>query len=132
MSIRYLSSTELLHLNAYLSQRESMPFGIQSLTALEAAVERPQLKLEGNYEPFPDIWQKAAALVDSCVKQKPFVKMNALTGFFGADLFLRLNGYTLCSAVEDLEYIGSMALQQETLPQIAAWLKDRATVRETF
>jgi len=132
MSIRYLSATELLHLNAYLSQRESMPFGIQSLTALEEAVERPQLKLEGDYEPFPDIWQKAAALVDSCVKQKPFVKMNALTGFFGADLFLRLNGYTLRSAVEDLEYIGSMALQQETLPQIAAWLKDRASARETL
>ena len=132
MSIRNLSATELLHLNAYLSQRESMPFGIQSLTALEEAVERPQLKLEGDYEPFPDIWQKAAALVDSCVKQKPFVKMNALTGFFGADLFLRLNGYTLRSAVEDLEYIGSMALQQETLPQIAAWLKDRASARETL
>ena len=58
--------------------------------------------------------------------------MNALTGFFGADLFLRLNGYTLRSAVEDLEYIGSMALQQETLPQIAAWLKDRASARETL
>lgn len=132
MSIRYLSATELLHLNAFLSQRESMPFGLQSLTALEEAIERPQLKLEGDYEPFPDIWQKAAALVDSCVKHKPFVKMNALTGFFGADLFLRLNGYALRSAIEDLEYIGSMALQQETLPQIAAWLKDRATLKEAL
>ena len=75
---------------------------------------------------------KAAALVDSCVKQKPFVKMNALTGFFGADLFLRLNGQVLRSAPEDLEYIGSMALQQETLPQIAAWLTNRATAQETI
>lgn len=132
MTIRYLSATELLYLNAYLSQREKMPFGIKSLSALEEAIARPQLKLEGDYEPFPDVWQKAAALVDSCVKQKPFVKMNALTGFFGADLFLRLNGQVLRSAPEDLEYIGSMALQQETLPQIAAWLTNRATAQETI
>ena len=130
MSIRYLSATELLYLNAYLSQREKMPFGIQSLSALEDAISRPQLKLEGGYEPFHDLWQKAAVLVDTCVKQKPFIKMNALTGFFGEDLFLRLNGQALRSDAEDLEYIGSMALQQETLPQIAAWLTSRATAQE--
>ena len=58
MTIRYLSATELLYLNAYLSQREKMPFGIKSLSALEEAIARPQLKLEGDYEPFPDVWQK--------------------------------------------------------------------------
>ncbi len=127
--MRYLSLHEMLYLNAYLSERENMPFGITSFSALESAVERPQLKLEGDYEPFPEVWEKAAALVDSCIKHKPFIKMNALTGFFAADLFLRMNGYHLQSKSEDLEYIGSMALQQETLPQIAAWLKDRATIR---
>lgn len=122
--LRYPTPSELVFLNQRICEQRKQSFGLVSLEDLRVALARPQLCIDG-YEPFPDIWQKAGVLIDSLNKAKPFINANALTGFFAADLFLRLNGYRLVSEVLDIEQLQSVALQQETIPQIADWLKQR-------
>jgi len=122
--LRYLTASELVYLNRRLCEQRKQDFGLVGLEDLREALTRPQLCIDG-YEPFPDIWQKAGVLVDSLNKAQPFISANALTGFFAADLFLRLNGYSLASQAADIEQLQSVALQQETIPQIADWLKQR-------
>lgn len=122
--LRYPTPSELVYLNQRICARRKQDFGLVSLEDLSVALARPQLCIDG-YEPFPDIWQKAGVLIDSLNKARPFINANALTGFFAADLFLRLNGYCLVSEVLDIEQLQSVALQQETIPQIADWLKQR-------
>lgn len=120
--LRYPTASELVYLNRRICEQRKQDFGLVALEELQVALARPQLCIDG-YEPFPDIWQKAGVLIDSLNKAQPFISANALTGFFAADLFLRLNGYSLVSKTVDIEQLQSVALQQETIPQIADWLK---------
>lgn len=128
MSIRYLNQDQVLELNQALCQQTGQFFGVFHPEALSEAIERPQLCIDG-YEPFPEIWEKAAVLMDSLLKGRPFVRANMLTGALAADLFLRQNGVEIKTQPEDTELIKSVALQQVTVLQIAEWLRGRAESR---
>lgn len=124
-SIVYPQVSEIIWLNLRLCQDKQLPFGLLNPQALEEAVMRPQLCIDG-YEPFPDIWQKAAVLMDSLNKAKAFVSVNALSGFFAAALFLHLNDFVLAAHPDDAAQLQSVSLQQATIPQIADWLRQNA------
>ena len=124
MSIRYLSQEEVIAVNRQLCRRLEQPFGVLAAEALTDAVQRPAVCIDG-YEPFPELWEKAAVLMDSLLKGSPFLRANILTGFLAADLMLRCNGYRLSSQAEDAELITSVSLQQVTILQIAEWFRGR-------
>ncbi|PKL78643.1 MAG: hypothetical protein CVV27_03010 [Candidatus Melainabacteria bacterium HGW-Melainabacteria-1] len=125
MSVVYLTRADLIGINQRLCQHTRQPFGLCDAAALDQAVQRPGLWLDG-YEPFPEIWEKAAVLLDSLAKGSAFLRANRLTGFLAADQMLRQNGYRLQSQAEDAELITSVSLQQVTVLQIAEWLRGRA------
>ena len=127
--MRYLTSDELIKINETLAARAGKESSIMSAKALTEAIERPQLKA-GDYEPFPGIWDKAAVIMDTIVKNKPFATANALTGFFAAVMMLRLNGYILRSDPKDSDQIISISLLQVTMPQIVDWLKHKSVLAE--
>lgn len=128
MSIHYLTESELLILNQTLCRQQQQLFAIVKPAVLTEAVQRPQVCIDG-YEPFPEIWEKAAVVMDTLLKEKPFLHANLLTGALAADLMLRLNGIEIHSQKEDIELIKSVALQQVTVLQIAEWLRHRAGSR---
>jgi len=123
--VRYLSPLELVTLNRQLCQTYQVPAVLVSYADLQAALQRPQVRIDG-YEPFPELFEKAAVLMDALVKAQAFLHLNALTGFLAADILLRLNGQCLSAEPGDAEQILSVKLQQLTIPQIAAWLKLKA------
>lgn len=125
-SIAYLQAGDLLAVNRALCQTRHRPFGLRDAAALKEALQRPSLCIDG-YEPFPELWEKAAVLMDSLFKSRPFLSANIPSGFLAADLMLRLNGHVLRSIPEDKELITSVSLQQVTVLQIAEWLRGRAT-----
>ncbi len=124
MSVKYLSRDELIALNQHLCRRTEQSFGLMTPELLDEAVARPAMMIEG-YEPFPEVWEKAAVLMDSLLKTRPFLRCNVLTGCLATDIFLRRNGFGLSSQPEDSELIKSVALQQVTFLQIAEWLRGR-------
>ncbi len=59
-------------------------------------------------ELYTDIYQKAASLTRSLIKNHPFFEGNKRTAVIAAALFLRMNGYELCA---DDATMGRMALR---------------------
>lgn len=125
-SFLYLTASEVVAINRQLCLRQKQAFGLRDLPALQEAIQRPQVSIDG-YEPFPELWEKAAVLLDSLLRNTPFLRLNALTGLLAADLMLEQNGQRFSSRTEDSDLLQSIGLQQVTILQIAEWLRSRST-----
>lgn len=58
---------------------------------IESAAFRPQLTV-GGADAYPDLWTKAAALLQSLVRNHPFLDGNKRVGWIAATAFLTVNG----------------------------------------
>lgn len=123
--MRFLTVEEITEINDVLLGVTGGLAGVVDQASLEEAASRPQTQV-GNYEPFPTLFAKAAALCHTLAERKPFANANGATGFLAADMFLRLNGYRLHSGDTDADQIYSISKLQLTIPQIATWLEAKA------
>jgi len=92
----YLTVADVLGMHSVLMQRFGGAPGVRDLGALEAALFRPQT---GYYE---DIVAEAAALMESLAVNHPFVDGNKRIAFAASDVFLRVNGWHLKRAPEQI------------------------------
>lgn len=67
---------------------------VRDLGLLESAARRPATTLYGA-EAYPELSRKAAALMESIVRNHPLVDGDKRLGWTAAKLFLRLNGVRL-------------------------------------
>ena len=71
--------------------------------------------------------RKAAVLIDSLVRNHPFIDGNKRAGIAVAALFLRLNGYQLTASNEELEtFTLNVTTQKPELEEIAEWFSRRS------
>ncbi|MEA3377124.1 MAG: type II toxin-antitoxin system death-on-curing family toxin [Chloroflexota bacterium] len=75
--------------------------GLRDPGLLESAVPRPQASFDGE-ELYPDLWTKAAALMQSLIKNHPFVIGNKRTAVTATGVFLELNHHRLTASNMDL------------------------------
>lgn len=124
--MNYLSPEQILFIHArMLAETGGLP-GILDLGLLQSAAGRPSAVF-GDLELYPDIFSKAAALLESLIRNHPFIDGNKRTAITAAGLFLRQNGYRLISANEELErFTLSAARGEQSLQAIARWLRDNA------
>jgi death-on-curing protein len=87
--VQFLTLEEALAIQDALIRRFGGAQGVRDPGLLESALFRPQT---GYYE---DLVQMAAALMESLPVNHSFVDGNKRIAFFGADVFLRLNGWKL-------------------------------------
>jgi death-on-curing protein len=88
---------------------------------LAAAVARPQASFAGQ-DLYPNLFAKAAALMESLVRSHPFIDGNKRVGITAAALFLLRNGRRLAATNADLEaFTLAVARGERSLPQIATW-----------
>lgn len=85
----YLALPELLNLAQRLGADEVRDYGL-----LESALARPRASAFGQ-DAYPDIWQKAAALIESLARNRAFVDGNKRMAWYAAWVFLQINGYPL-------------------------------------
>lgn len=96
---------------------------VRDFTLLHSAVERPKATFGGHFL-YTTLWLKAAALIQSLIKNHAFNDGNKRTGFFSTLRFLRLNSYTIvCSKKELIHFTLSIDISNISLEQIANWLK---------
>jgi death-on-curing protein len=88
---RYLTIPQILFLHARLIEETGGSQGLRDLGLLEAASARPQATFGGE-ELHPDLFEKAAALMDSLINNHPFIDGNKRTGIATAGIFLLQNG----------------------------------------
>ena len=79
------------------------PPPVRDLGLLEAAAARPRASAFGE-DAYPDVWSKAAALLQSIVKNHPLVDGNKRLGWLAAAVFLELNGIRATGAPNDAVY----------------------------
>jgi death-on-curing protein len=126
----YLTAAQVLFIHARLIAETGGSPGLRDLGLLQAAVARPQATFDG-HDLYPDLFTKAAALMDSLVRNHPFVDGNKRAGVAAAGLFLRLNGYRLDATNDDLErFTLQVAQAQITLAQMADWFERNSRSQE--
>jgi death-on-curing protein len=121
-SFEYLTPEDLVHLAVLLL---GDPPPIRDLGLFGAATARPQTTLFGE-DAYPDVWTKAAALLQSIVKNHPLVDGNKRLGWLATAVFLELNGVSAMRATNDDVYdlIVGVAAGQDSIDQIAIALRD--------
>jgi len=99
--------------------------GLRDTGGLEAALNRPHASFDG-VDLYPEAVGKAAALLESVVKNHPFVDGNKRTGYVLARLTLNTFDLDL-RAADDEEYdvVIQVATGQLDVDGIRAWLVPR-------
>lgn len=119
----YLTVEQVLFIHMRLITETGGSLGLRDLALLESAVARPQATFGGE-DLYSDLFTKAAALLDSLIRNHPFVDGNKRVGITAAGLFLRRNGQRLTASNAELEPFTLQAARSElTVEQIAAWLR---------
>lgn len=100
------------------------PPPLRDLGLLESAAARPRASAFGEHA-YPDTWSKAAALLQSIVKNHPLVDGNKRLGWLATAVFLELNGVQATTAANDAVYdtVMEVAAGQLDVQEIAEALK---------
>ncbi len=78
--MKYLSAEQVLFIHSRLIDETGGSHGIRDTGLLQAAVERPKATFGGK-DLYPDIFYKAAALLESLIKNHPFIDGNKRTAW---------------------------------------------------
>lgn len=93
--------------------------GIKDLAVLESAVNRPMQTVFGE-DAYPTLFDKAAAFLESLVKNHCFVNGNKRTAYLSTKAFLRVNGYEFNMARDEtVEFIVDIAMGKYELKDIS-------------
>ena len=118
----YLDAEDLLHLASLLL---GDPPPIRDLGLLGSAAARPQTTVFGD-DAYPDVWTKAAALLQSIVKNHPLVDGNKRLGWLATAVFLELNDVPVVQATNDDVYnlVVTVAAGKHDVEEIATVMQD--------
>ncbi len=92
--MNYLTKQDLLDLHSYALQQYGGRLGIASQDRLTSIIDAPRQVLFGA-ELYPEIANKAAALVFLLIKNRPFLGANEITAILALLRFLAINGLIL-------------------------------------
>ena len=121
--MNYLSAEQILFLHARLVSETGGSHGVRDLGLLLSALGRSQARFD-DQDLYPDIFMKAAVLMDSLIRNHPFVDGNKRTGISATALFLRINGYQLETTTDELvNFTLEVAESRHIVDSIAAWLE---------
>ena len=119
--VEYLDLEDVLGLASLLLGE---PPPIRDVGLLGSAVARPSTTLLGD-DAYPDIWSKAASLLQSIVNNHALVDGNKRLGWLCAAVFLELNAVSVAGASNDDVYdlVIDVAKHNTSLDDIAARLQ---------
>jgi death on curing protein len=131
MEIQYLTPEQVLFLHSRLVDETGGEHGLRDSGMLLSALGRPQATFDGK-DLYPDLFSKTAALLDSLIRNHPFVDGNKRTAITTAGIFLRINGCEL--RVENAEMVRftlACAQSQVDLAEIKDWLVLHSTSQKS-
>ena len=121
--MRYLTAEQVLFINSRLIDKTGGAHGIRDLGLLQSAVARPMATFGGK-ELYPDIFRKAAALMESIIKNHPFIDGNKRTAITSVGIFLERNGVALKTTQKEVErFTIMMASGRYPFEKAVDWLK---------
>lgn len=125
-TIIFLSTPQVLLIHDQMVKRFGGSLGLRDLGLVESAVARPQSTFGGVYL-YNSLFDKAAALLQSLLKNHPFIDGNKRTALTSAGLFLKKNDYKLINQhKEEVEFAVRVDNGNLTVDQISKWLKEHS------
>lgn len=122
--MKYLTPEQVLLIHDAVIKRTGGSFGVRDVGLMESAIFRPQASFDEN-DLYVTIFEKAAALLHSLLKNHPFIDGNKRTAFTSCGLFLQLNGYHLINRhKESVEFALRVEDQSLSFEEIVAWLAE--------
>lgn len=122
----YLTEEQVLFIHYRLVSEIGGEHGVRDIGLLQSAVARPKATFD-NQELYTNIYEKAAALMESLVNNHPFIDGNKRTGIACTVLFLRQNGIAFSAKNSDLEKFTLRVASSKIEPsEIAKWLKNHS------
>jgi death on curing protein len=116
----YVTTADALFFHKQLIGRYGGAPGLRDAGALESALHRPQT---GYYD---TIIHEAAALLESLVQNHPFVDGNKRVAFAVADVFLRINGYSITAESKAIyDYVLKLFAERAfDIDRLVPWLQE--------
>jgi len=128
----YLSLEQVLDLHRRQLRLFGGAAGLRDRGALESAVARPQMTFGGE-DLYPEIEDKAAALMHSLVMNHPFVDGNKRVGAHACVLLLMVNGVEPTFSPAELTAITLATARGEVGAEaLSIWLRQRTRRLEGF
>ncbi len=123
MPTRYVSQFDLLQIRSKLAAQTGDQFDVLNINNLKSALAAPRVSMFGE-ELHVTIWDKAAALLFSLIKNHPFYDGNKRIAWRAVEVFLERNGYTLHAAPDDaFQFTTRIAATDVENEEIGAWLQ---------
>ena len=121
--IKYPTLDEVVAIHFRVTEKTGGSQGVRDWDLLASALGRPQATF-GGQDLYPDIFLKAAALVQSLSSNHPFVDGNKRTALTTLEYFLHLNGINLkASQREKVDFTLWAENEKPKLELIAGWIK---------
>jgi death-on-curing protein len=127
----FLTKEEVISAHYFIMKRmnDAGQAGVKEHGLLDSAVHRPQQSVFGE-DAYPSVFDKAAALLESLVKNHCFQNGNKRTAYLVTKSFLRLNGcYLQMERKYAVEFIVDIAQGTHSLKTIAHILEEHSDER---
>ncbi|CAM3214626.1 type II toxin-antitoxin system death-on-curing family toxin [Lactiplantibacillus plajomi] len=128
----YLTEEELIAINELvIKQANGQSIGVQYPQGLDLVVNQPKQVVFGQ-ELYPNVWIKAAFIIQKITKKHIFVDGNKRTALLSGLTFLSINGIELNFATDEGEQlilgVTNSIDSDEIMVTLAEWLKKHAKV----
>lgn len=121
--IRHIQIEEVLAIRDAVMRVTGGRRGILDFTLLHSAIERPKATFAGR-DLYPNIFDKAAALIHSLIQNHPFNDGNKRTALAATVRFLHINGYKIrASHREIIDFTLKIQKKKYHFEDISSWLK---------
>ncbi|HRI21664.1 MAG TPA: type II toxin-antitoxin system death-on-curing family toxin, partial [Panacibacter sp.] len=124
---RMISIEDVLRLHELSIKFFGGSSGVRDMDMLESALARP-FQTFGGVELYESIFEKSAALLESLVKNHPFVDGNKRTGFLAVLMLLKKSKIKLIATeAAAYDFVINVASSQIAFEEIILWLKENST-----
>lgn len=124
--MNYLTPAQVLAIHDQMIKRFGGSSRIRDLGLVESAVARPQASFDG-YDLYPTLFEKAGALLQSLLKNHPFVDGNKRTALTSVGIFLAMNGHHLVNThAEEADFAIRVDNEHLPLEEIVTWFQKHA------
>jgi len=125
--VKTLSLRQILALHETMVKKHGGSSGVRDLGTLESAVHRPFATFGGE-DLYSDIFLKIGALIQSLVKNHPFVDGNKRTAYVSAFTILKYNKVKItASQKEVVKFMVSVANENLSVDEISSWLRSHSS-----
>lgn len=121
--MKRLTPKQILLIHDELIEVYGGSHGVRDENLLESAIYQPYVSY-GGIDLYPTIFDKAAALLRSLIKNHPFIDGNKRTAIVTAQIILEENGLKFTASMDiTYDFLIDVAKKSRSIEQISAWLR---------